>query len=135
MSKATPQMLLDLGFAGVQFNIASASGTITFMQDVLNEVAVEVEAQVGSAVYASTTEPVKQRVINAEKYMAAALLEKRQLAALSRSPGSTDGKATGWAEMQERNDYREMASRNIALITGALDESFAAAAYEPEAAQ
>lgn len=134
MSKATPQMLTALGFTGEQFNVA-ASGWITFCQDVLDEVAPEVEAQVGAAAYDVTTNPTKQRVINAEKYFAAALLEKRVLAALSRSPGSTDGKATGWAEKEERDDYRAMALLNINLITGALDESFTATTYEPEAVQ
>ncbi len=132
MSKATVDNLKALGFAVGQFNVVDADFD-AFLQAVLDEVAVEVLAAIGATAYADSTDPTKTRVINAEKYLAAALLEKRVMATISRSLSTVENRTDSLLEKDERDDYRAMASRNIALITGGVNESFAAPIYEPDA--
>lgn len=131
MSKASTDNLKALGFVIGQFNVADADFD-AFLQAVLDEVSVEVLATIGATAYADSTDPVKTRVINAEKYLAAALLEKRVMASISRTLSTVENRTEGLLEKDERDDFRAMAARNIALITGGVNESFAAPIYEPD---
>ena len=133
MSKATPQNVTDLGFVAASFNVLDANFT-TFIQAVLDEAAVEVQAAIGDFLYGATTDPVKTRIINAEKYFAAALLEKRLMATISRTLATVENKIESALESGERDDYRAMAARNIQLILGGVNESFGSIPYEPNVA-
>lgn len=130
MSKASVANVTDLGFVAASFNVLDANFS-AFIQAVLDEAAVEVQDAIGASLYASTTDPIKTRVINAEKYFAAALLQKRVLASISRTLSTVENRTEGLLEKDELADYRAMAARNIQLILGGVNESFGAAVYEP----